>query len=66
MSWEDFKTFTKEELCPSNEIQKLETVLWNHAIVGAGHAAYTDRFHELARNGGSNRAKDHPKGRTDS
>ncbi|GJU97798.1 hypothetical protein Tco_1327069 [Tanacetum coccineum] len=24
-------------------------VLWNHAMVGAGHAAYTDRFHELAR-----------------
>ncbi|GJY10140.1 putative reverse transcriptase domain-containing protein [Tanacetum coccineum] len=43
------KTLTKEELCPSNEIQKLETKLWNHAMVGAGHAAYTDRFHELAR-----------------
>ncbi|GKE05694.1 putative reverse transcriptase domain-containing protein, partial [Tanacetum coccineum] len=32
-----------------NEMQKLETELWNHAMVGAGHAAYTDRFHELAR-----------------
>ncbi|GJR33646.1 putative reverse transcriptase domain-containing protein [Tanacetum coccineum] len=49
MSWEDFKTLTKEEFCPSNEMQKLETELWNHAMVGAGHAAYTDRFHELAR-----------------
>ncbi|GJW45395.1 putative reverse transcriptase domain-containing protein [Tanacetum coccineum] len=38
-----------EEFCPSNEMQKLETELWNHAMVGAGHAAYTDRFHELAR-----------------
>ncbi|GJX50764.1 putative reverse transcriptase domain-containing protein [Tanacetum coccineum] len=28
--------------------QKLESELWNHAMVGAGHAAYTDRFHELA------------------
>ncbi|GKA01645.1 hypothetical protein Tco_0674310 [Tanacetum coccineum] len=37
------------EFCPSHEMQKLETELWNHAIVGAGHAAYTDRFHELAR-----------------
>ncbi|GJZ08591.1 hypothetical protein Tco_0542874, partial [Tanacetum coccineum] len=37
------------EFCPSNEMQKLETELWNHTIVGAGHAAYTDRFHELAR-----------------
>ncbi|GJV79683.1 reverse transcriptase domain-containing protein [Tanacetum coccineum] len=49
MSWEDFKTLTREEFCPSNEMQKLETELWNHAMVGAGHAAYTDRFHELAR-----------------
>ncbi|GKD38025.1 hypothetical protein Tco_1258232, partial [Tanacetum coccineum] len=46
---EDFKTLTKEELCPSNEIQKLETELWNHAMVGAGHATHTDRFHELSR-----------------
>ncbi|GJU39801.1 reverse transcriptase domain-containing protein [Tanacetum coccineum] len=49
MSWEDFKTFTREEFCPSNEMQKLETELWNYVMVGAGHAAYTDRFHELAR-----------------
>ncbi|GJS28732.1 putative reverse transcriptase domain-containing protein [Tanacetum coccineum] len=31
------------------EMQKLETELWNHFMVGAGHAAYTYRFHELAR-----------------
>ncbi|GKB97882.1 hypothetical protein Tco_0984019 [Tanacetum coccineum] len=49
MSWEDFKTLTREEFCLSNEMQKLETELWNHAMVEAGHAAYTDRFHELAR-----------------
>ncbi|GJR43602.1 putative reverse transcriptase domain-containing protein [Tanacetum coccineum] len=49
MSWEDFKTLTREKLCPSNEMQKLETELWNHAMVRAGHAAYTNRFHELAR-----------------
>ncbi|GJV51600.1 putative reverse transcriptase domain-containing protein [Tanacetum coccineum] len=49
MSWEDFNTLTREELCPSNEMQKLETDLWNYAMVGAGHAAYTDRFHKLAR-----------------
>ncbi|GKE32801.1 putative reverse transcriptase domain-containing protein [Tanacetum coccineum] len=34
---------------PSHEMRKLETELWNHVMVGAGHAAYTDRFHELAR-----------------
>ncbi|GKB50727.1 putative reverse transcriptase domain-containing protein [Tanacetum coccineum] len=38
-----------EEFFPSREMQKLESELWNHAMVGAGHAAYTDRFHKLAR-----------------
>ncbi|GJX94052.1 putative reverse transcriptase domain-containing protein [Tanacetum coccineum] len=33
----------------SHEMQKLESELWNHAMVGAGHAVYTDRFHELTR-----------------
>ncbi|GKB74841.1 putative reverse transcriptase domain-containing protein [Tanacetum coccineum] len=47
MSWDNFKVLMREEFCPSNEMQKLETELWNHAMVGAGHAAYTDRFHEL-------------------
>ncbi|GJQ94802.1 reverse transcriptase domain-containing protein [Tanacetum coccineum] len=27
----------------------LKSELWNHAMVGEGHAAYTDRFYELAR-----------------
>ncbi|GKC63610.1 reverse transcriptase domain-containing protein [Tanacetum coccineum] len=49
MSWEDFKTLTREEFCPSNEMQKLETELWNHTMVRAGHVAHTDRFHDLAR-----------------
>ncbi|GJS14328.1 putative reverse transcriptase domain-containing protein [Tanacetum coccineum] len=49
MAWEDFKILMREEICPSNETQKLETKLWNQAMVGAGHAAYIDMFHELAR-----------------
>ncbi|GKB45211.1 reverse transcriptase domain-containing protein [Tanacetum coccineum] len=49
MSWNDFKFMMIEEFSPSHEMQKLETELWNHAMVGAGYAAYTDRFHELAR-----------------
>ncbi|GJU02281.1 hypothetical protein Tco_1112619 [Tanacetum coccineum] len=51
-SWhdlEDFKTLIREEFCPNNEMQKLETEFWCHAMVGAGHATYTDQFHELAR-----------------
>ncbi|GJW09418.1 hypothetical protein Tco_1575245 [Tanacetum coccineum] len=45
----DFKTLMREEFCLINEMQKLETEFWNHAMIGDGHAAYTDRFHELAR-----------------
>nr|GEZ47095.1 putative reverse transcriptase domain-containing protein [Tanacetum cinerariifolium] len=29
-------------------MQKLESRLWNHAMAGAGHGAYTNRFHKLA------------------
>ncbi|GKF25154.1 putative reverse transcriptase domain-containing protein, partial [Tanacetum coccineum] len=49
MSWDNFKLVMREEFCPSNKMQKLETELWNHTMVRAGHAAYTDRFYELAR-----------------
>ncbi|GKD06279.1 reverse transcriptase domain-containing protein [Tanacetum coccineum] len=49
MTWEDFKALMKKDYCPSNEMQKLETGFWNYVMVGAGHAAYTNRFHKLAR-----------------
>nr|GEV16137.1 putative reverse transcriptase domain-containing protein [Tanacetum cinerariifolium] len=45
----NFKVLTRDEFCPSNEMQKLETELWNRAMVEADHTAYIDRFHELAR-----------------
>ncbi|GKA43918.1 reverse transcriptase domain-containing protein [Tanacetum coccineum] len=57
MSWNDFKYMMIEEFYPSHEMQKLETELWNHIMVGAGHAAYTDRFHKLARNGSIKKVK---------
>ncbi|GJW18897.1 reverse transcriptase domain-containing protein, partial [Tanacetum coccineum] len=49
MSWNDFKFIMIQEFCPSHEMKKLESELWNHAMVGDGHATNTDRFHELAR-----------------
>ncbi|GKA59416.1 putative reverse transcriptase domain-containing protein [Tanacetum coccineum] len=49
MSWNDFKFMMIQEFCPSHEMQKLEFELWNYTMVGASHAAYTNRFHELAR-----------------
>ncbi|GKB39398.1 putative reverse transcriptase domain-containing protein, partial [Tanacetum coccineum] len=48
MSWNDIKFMMIQKFCPSHEMQKLESELWNHAMVGAVHAAYTDRFHDLA------------------
>ncbi|GJT78669.1 hypothetical protein Tco_1045394 [Tanacetum coccineum] len=50
MAWEDFKTLTtKPRGCYWDGMQKLETKFWNQVMVGAGHAAYANRFHELAR-----------------
>ncbi|GJV99041.1 hypothetical protein Tco_1554293 [Tanacetum coccineum] len=34
--------------CAENK-SELENEFWNHKMVGANHAAYTDRFHELAK-----------------
>ncbi|GKA24376.1 reverse transcriptase domain-containing protein [Tanacetum coccineum] len=49
MSWNDFKSMMIQEFCPSHKMQMLESELWNHVMVEAGYAAYTNRFHELAR-----------------
>ncbi|GKE71939.1 reverse transcriptase domain-containing protein [Tanacetum coccineum] len=49
MTWNDFKALLVEEFCLSNEMERLENEFWNHKMVGANHAAYTDRFHELAK-----------------
>ncbi|GKD19858.1 reverse transcriptase domain-containing protein [Tanacetum coccineum] len=49
IAWDDFKALLTTEFCPSNEIEKLEGEFWNHSMVGADHAGYTDRFHELAK-----------------
>ncbi|GKF29279.1 hypothetical protein Tco_0095621, partial [Tanacetum coccineum] len=48
-SWNNFKCMMIQEFYPCHEMQKLESELWNHAMVGAGHATYIDRFHKLAR-----------------
>ncbi|GKB40855.1 ribonuclease H-like domain-containing protein [Tanacetum coccineum] len=48
-AWVEFKALLVEEFCPSNEMEKLESEFWNHTMVGANHARYTDRFHELTK-----------------
>ncbi|GKB62688.1 reverse transcriptase domain-containing protein, partial [Tanacetum coccineum] len=49
MTWEEFNVLMSKEFCLNNEMQKLETEFWCYTLVGAGHAAYTNRFHELGR-----------------
>nr|GEZ60906.1 reverse transcriptase domain-containing protein [Tanacetum cinerariifolium] len=49
MTWDDFKTLTRDEFYPNNEIQKLETKFWCHIMVRVGHTTYTNRLYELAR-----------------
>ncbi|GKF16001.1 putative reverse transcriptase domain-containing protein, partial [Tanacetum coccineum] len=49
MTWVEFKVLLMEEFCPSNKMEKLESEFWNLTMVGANHAGYTDRFHELAK-----------------
>nr|GEW25139.1 reverse transcriptase domain-containing protein [Tanacetum cinerariifolium] len=49
MAWDDFKTLLRDEYYAQNEMHKLENKFWNHNMVGAGHTAYTGRFHELAK-----------------
>ena len=46
--WEDFKNLMKEEYCPRDEIQKLETEYFNLKMVGSEIEKYTERSHELA------------------
>nr|GEW48653.1 hypothetical protein [Tanacetum cinerariifolium] len=61
MTWEDFKVLMRNELCPNNEMQMLVTEFLCHAMVGAGHTAYTDRFHEFASNDPATIQSDVPK-----
>ncbi|KAD3640682.1 hypothetical protein E3N88_29905 [Mikania micrantha] len=47
MPWNEFKAMLRAEFCPRNELKKVETELLNLEMIGAGHLAYTTRFHEL-------------------
>nr|GEU94527.1 putative reverse transcriptase domain-containing protein [Tanacetum cinerariifolium] len=47
MTWVELKALLVEEFFPCNEMEKLKSEFWNHTMVGANHAGYNDRFHEL-------------------
>nr|GEV04400.1 transposon Ty3-G Gag-Pol polyprotein [Tanacetum cinerariifolium] len=49
MPWVEFKALLMEEFHLSNEMEKLKSKFWNHTMVGANHAGYTNWFHELSK-----------------
>ncbi|GJW25959.1 putative reverse transcriptase domain-containing protein [Tanacetum coccineum] len=47
MSWRELMKLMTEVYCPRNEIQKMESKLWNLTVKNNDLAAYTQRFQEL-------------------
>ncbi|GKC82043.1 putative reverse transcriptase domain-containing protein, partial [Tanacetum coccineum] len=47
MNWAGLIRLMTKVYCPRNEIQKMETELWNLTVKGNDLTAYTQRFHEL-------------------
>ncbi|GJU26812.1 putative reverse transcriptase domain-containing protein [Tanacetum coccineum] len=47
MNWVELMKLKTEVYCPRNEIQKMETELWNLTMKGNDLTAYTQRFQEL-------------------
>ncbi|GKD74780.1 putative reverse transcriptase domain-containing protein [Tanacetum coccineum] len=48
MSWRELMKLMTEVYCPRNEIQKMESELWNLTMKNNDLAAYTQRFQELS------------------
>nr|GEZ78529.1 putative reverse transcriptase domain-containing protein [Tanacetum cinerariifolium] len=47
MKWAELMKLMIEVYCPRNEVQKMETKLWNLTVKGNDLIAYTQRFQEL-------------------
>ncbi|GKE84217.1 putative reverse transcriptase domain-containing protein, partial [Tanacetum coccineum] len=47
MSWAELMKLMTKVYCPRNEVQKMETELWNLAVKGNDLTFYTKRFQEL-------------------
>ncbi|GKB50907.1 putative reverse transcriptase domain-containing protein [Tanacetum coccineum] len=47
MTWKALMKLMTEVCCPRNEIQKMETELWNLTVKGNDPTAYNQRFQEL-------------------
>ncbi|GJS05722.1 putative reverse transcriptase domain-containing protein [Tanacetum coccineum] len=48
MPWTEMKQLTTAELCPIEEVQRIEHELWNLKVKEYNIVAYTQRFNELA------------------
>ncbi|KAI3827878.1 hypothetical protein L1987_01966 [Smallanthus sonchifolius] len=48
LPWDEVKRLMTEELCPRNEVKKLEAEFWGLAQDSGESFAYTTRFHELS------------------
>ncbi|GJY88823.1 putative reverse transcriptase domain-containing protein [Tanacetum coccineum] len=48
MSWKELMKLMTEVYCPINEIQKMESELWNLTVKNNDLAAYTQRFQEFS------------------
>ncbi|GJV15151.1 putative reverse transcriptase domain-containing protein [Tanacetum coccineum] len=44
LSWRELLKLVTEVYCPRNEIQKMETELWNLSVKSNDMATYTQRF----------------------
>ncbi|GKA67930.1 putative reverse transcriptase domain-containing protein [Tanacetum coccineum] len=47
LSWRELMKLITEVYCPRNEVQKIETELWNLTVKNNNMATYTQRFQEL-------------------
>ncbi|KAI3814080.1 hypothetical protein L1987_18825 [Smallanthus sonchifolius] len=48
LPWDELKRIMTEELCPRNEMKKLEAEFWDLTQDSGESLAYTNRFHELS------------------
>ncbi|GJY66227.1 reverse transcriptase domain-containing protein [Tanacetum coccineum] len=49
LSWRELLKLMTEVYCPRNEIQKMETELWNLSVKNNDMATYTQRTHKTTR-----------------
>ena len=49
LSWETFKELVLKKFCPTHEMDRIQTELWNHKVVGTNIREYNTKFLEYCR-----------------